>query len=68
MKIVGVKIDTKSLKTKEKVYYYKTDQNFKPGDKINIKVESGGSPKAVVVASNSDKKNNYNLKKLEIIE
>lgn len=68
MKIVGVKINTKSPKTKEKVYYYKTDQNFKPGDKINIKVESGGSPKAVVVASNSDKKNNYNLKKLEITE
>jgi len=68
MKIVGVKINTKSPKTKEKVYYYKTDQNFKPGDKINIKVESGGSPKAVVVASNSDKKSNYNLKKLEITE
>ena len=50
-----VKIDTKSPHTKEKVYYYKTNKEFKRGDKIDIKVESGGTPTATVVIGNSKK-------------
>lgn len=64
-KIVGVKIDTKSPHTKEKVYYYKTEKDFKRGDKIDIKVESGGTPTATVVIGNSQKKFSGTLKKLE---
>lgn len=52
-KIIGVTIDTKSPHTKEKIYYYKTDKDFKYGDKIDIKVESGGTPTATVVVSDS---------------
>lgn len=65
-KIVGVKIDTKSPHTKEKVYYYKTNKNFKRGDKIDIKVESGGTPTATVVIGNSRKKFSKNIKELEV--
>ena len=43
-KIVGIKIDTKSPHTKEKVYYYKTDKSLKRGEVINVKVNSGGTP------------------------
>ena len=64
-KIVGIKIDTKSPHTKEKVYYYKTEKDFKRGDVIDIKVESGGNPKAVVVVADSKKKFSRKLKKLE---
>lgn len=65
-KIVGVKIDTKSPHTKEKIYYYKTNKNFKRGDKIDIKVESGGTPTATVVIGNSKKKFSKNIKELEV--
>lgn len=65
-KIVGVKIDTKSPNTKEKIYYYKTDKDFKRGDKIDIKVESGGTPTATIVIGNSNKKFSRKLKKLEV--
>lgn len=64
-KIVGVKIGTKSLKTQEKVYYYKTDNEYKRGDKITISVPSGGTPDAVVVIGDSKKKFN-NIKNLEV--
>lgn len=64
-KVVGIKIDTKSSKTKDKVYYYTTDKDFKRGDKINVKVESGGTPNAVVVIGNSKKNISHNLKELE---
>ncbi len=64
-KIVGVKIGTKSLKTQEKVYYYKTDNEYKRGDKITISVPSGGTPNAVVVIGDSKKKFN-NIKKLDV--
>lgn len=64
-KIVGIKIDTKSPKTKDKIYYYKTEKDFKRGDKINVKVESGGAPDAVVVIGNSRKKISHKLKDLE---
>ncbi len=64
-KVVGVKIGTKSLKTQEKIYYYKTDNEYKRGDKITISVPSGGTPNAVVVIGDSKKKFN-NIKKLEV--
>lgn len=64
-KIVGIKIDTKSPRTKDKIYYYKTEKDFKRGDKINVKVESGGAPNAIVVIGNSQKKISHKLKDLE---
>ena len=64
-RIVGVKIDTKSTKTKEKVYYYKTNNKYKRGEIINIRVESGGTPSATVVVGNSKKKIRKRLKDLE---
>lgn len=65
-KIIGVKIDTKSPHTKGKVYYYKTNKDFKRGDKIDIKVESGGTPTATVVIGSSKKKFSGKLKDLEV--
>ena len=63
-KIVGLTIDTKSTKSKNKVYYYKTDKTFKPGQSLKIKVKSGGTPHATVIESNSSVNN---LKELECI-
>lgn len=65
-KIVGVKIDTKSPHTKDKVYYYRTEKGFKRGDKVDIKVPSGGTPTATVSIGNSQKKFSRSLKELEI--
>lgn len=58
-KVVGVRIDTKSTSTKEKVYYYTTDKDFKRGDRIRVKVPSGGSPKSTIAVANSNKKGNF---------
>lgn len=64
-KVVGITIDTKSPKTKEKVYYYRTDENYKRGDNIRVSVPSGGNPKAIIVIGDSKKKFNKKLKELE---
>lgn len=64
-KVVGVTIDTKSANTKNKIYYYKTNNNYDCGDNIKIKVPSGGTPSATVVIKNSKKKHSINLKELE---
>lgn len=66
-KIVGIKIDTKSPHTKEKIYYYKTDKSLKRGEVINVKVNSGGTPKATVVICDSKKKINKKLDNLNIV-
>lgn len=66
-KIVGVKIGTKSLKTQEKVYYYETNNDYEKGDKLTIKVPTGGTPDAVVVIGNSKKKISK-IKQLEEIK
>lgn len=58
-KVVGIKIDTKSTNTKDKVYYYKTNADLKRGDKIRVKVPSGGSPQSTVAIANSKKDGNY---------
>lgn len=58
-KIVGIRIDTKSTSTKEKVYYYKTNKDFKRGDRLRVKVPSGGTPKSTVAVANSNKKGNF---------
>lgn len=58
-KVVGIRIDTKSTSTKEKVYYYKTNKDFKRGDRLRVKVPSGGSPKSTVAVANSNKKGNF---------
>lgn len=66
-KVVGVKIDTTSPKTKDKIYYYKTDKNLKRGDVLDIKVPSGGTPTATV-SIGSSKKDIKGLKTLEEAE
>ena len=66
-KVVGVTIDTKSTKSKNKIYYYKTEKDLKHGDNFNIKVKSGGTPAATVITENSKKKFDYPLKNLEIV-
>lgn len=66
-KIVGIKIDTKSPNSKEKIYYYKTDKDLKRGEVINIKVDSGGTPKATVVVENSNKNFNRKIDNLHIV-
>ena len=58
-KIVGIRIDTKSTNTKEKVYYYKTNKDFKRGDRLRVRVPSGGTPKSTVAVANSNKKGNF---------
>ena len=64
-KVVGVTIDTKSVNTKKKIYYYKTNENYNRGDNIRIKVPSGGTPRATVVIKNSNKKQSINIKDLK---
>ena len=58
-KIVGVKIDTKSTNTKDKIYYYKTNQDLKRGERIRVRVPSGGCPVSTVAVANSNKKGNF---------
>jgi len=58
-RVVGIRIDTKSTSTKEKVYYYITDKEFKRGDRLRVRVPSGGSPKSTVAIANSNKKGNF---------
>ena len=65
-KVVGVKIASKSSHTKDKIYYYKTEKNFKRGDVIDIKVDTGGTPTATIAISNSQKKFSHSLKKLDV--
>ncbi len=65
-KVVGVKIGTNSPHTKDKIYYYKTNRDFKYGDKVDIKVGTGGTPTATVVEPDSKKKFSRPLKELEI--
>ena len=60
-KVVGVRIDTKSTSTKEKVYYYRTNKDCKKGDRIRVKVTSGGSPKSTIAVANSNKKGNFKV-------
>ena len=67
-KVIGVKIDTKSPHTKDKIYYYKTEKDLKRGDVIDIGVPSGGTPTATVAISDSRKKFSRELKKLDVIE
>lgn len=58
-RVVGIRIDTKSTSTKEKVYYYTTNKKFERGDRLRVKVPSGGSPKSTVAIANSNKKGNF---------
>lgn len=64
-KIVGIKIATSSPDTKDKIYYYKTNDTYKKGDKLDVIVPSGGTPNAVVVIEDSKKKFNREIKELE---
>lgn len=62
--IVGIRIATKSANTKEKVYYYRTNQDLKKGEHIRIRVPSGGTPLSTIAVENSNK--NKNVKNLII--
>lgn len=64
-KIVGVTIDTKSSKTKDKIYYYKTNEDLKRGDNIDIKTPRGGTPCATVIIQDSHKTFDREIKPLE---
>lgn len=64
-KIVGVKIDTKSDKYKDKVYYYETnDDSLKRGDVFRAEMPTGGTPNVYVSIADSKKKVN-NIKPLK---
>lgn len=63
-RVIGVKIDTKSMHTKDKIYYYRTNQDLKRGERIRVRVPSGGCPVSTVVVENSSK--NKNIKNLII--
>ncbi len=65
-KIVGVKINTKSEKTKDKIYYYSTDKDLKRGDRVRATMPTGGTPITKDVTQNSKKKSAKVLKKLEV--
>ena len=58
-RVVGVKIDTKSTKTKDKIYYYRTNQDLKRGERIRVRVPSGGCPVSTVAIANSSKDGNF---------
>ena len=65
-KIIGVKIDAKSNKYKDKVYYYETDNNdIKRGDVFRAEMPSGGTPNVYVSIENS-KKNINNAQQIVI--
>lgn len=64
-KVVGVRIASES--PKDKIYYYNTDEDLKKGDKIDIRVPSGGTPNAIVTIQDSKKKFTGSLKKLDRI-
>lgn len=56
-KVIGVKIDSKSDKYTDKIYYYETDDNsIKKGDTMRLKMPSGGTPEVYVSIANSKKK------------
>lgn len=68
-KIVGIKIDQKQVRGgTSKTYYYKTTEDLEKGDRIRVKVPSGGNPRAIVVVGESKKKHNYRLKELDTRE
>ena len=64
-KIVGIKIDAKSNKYNDKIYYYETDnEDLKRGDVFRAEMPSGGTPKVYVSIADIKKKIN-NIKPLK---
>jgi hypothetical protein len=65
-KVIGVKFEQNQGDKKyySKTYYYKTDREVNAGDKIKVRVPSGGTPDAKVV-SVSKNSNRKRLKKWE---
>lgn len=57
--IVGIKIDTTKDshgQAHKKTYYYSTDKDLKKGDKVHLKVPSGGHPRHCTVVVADSKK------------
>ena len=64
-RVVGVTIDTKSKRTQDKVYYYRTNEELKDGQRIRVGVPSGGKPNATVVVEDSKRTHSVRLKELD---
>ena len=64
-KIVGVTIDTKSKRTQDKVYYYRTNEELRDGQRIRVGVPSGGNPNATVVDTDNKNKHTLRIKELD---
>lgn len=64
-KIIGVTIDTKSKRTQDKVYYYKTTEDLRDGQRIRVGVPSGGKPNATVVDTDNKSKHSLKIKELD---
>ncbi len=64
-KIVGVTIDTKSKRTQDKVYYYRTNEDLHDGQRIRVGVPSGGKPNATVVEVDNKSKHKISIKQLD---
>lgn len=65
-KVVGITIDTKSKRTQDKVYYYRTRKDLHEGEVIRVGTPSGGSPHATVVDVNNQPKSTSKLKNLRV--
>ena len=66
-KVVGIKIGTKSKEYQDQIYYYKTTVNLKVGDKINVIMNTGGTPDCVVVSVDRIENAKYkSLKELKL--
>lgn len=65
-RVVGIIIDTESKKHQNTIYYYKTTEDFKVGDKINPVMNTGGHPDCVVVSVGD--RNNTKYKSLKELE
>lgn len=65
-KVVGVRFEEKKgSRGSAKTYYYKTNKKVKVGDRLKIRVPSGGTPDVIVVNDNSKKKHGQKIKELK---
>ena len=59
-KLVGVQFDHKTKSKSEKIYWYRTNKDYKVGDTIEVKAPTGGKPDVLIVSiKKNDNKRNY---------
>ena len=65
--VVGVRIlpENGSASLSDKLYYYRTDKQYTAGQKIKIRVPTGGRPDTVIIVSESYTVKPDGLKKME---